>query len=232
MAELSTPVDPSTRPDTTPKTANEDAYIAIKESPKDDGLDKPRASVSWRSQRRSQSRSGRLSRLEAMIHEEHAKALIPMPILYVTIAVALMGSFQFGWLLSETNYRPFNVGCDKDSIPDKECIIFPHHTDTEWTMGVTAWIVGGIIGACFSGIPADKFGRQKSLLFNAIIMIIGGAIQASATEIYQFAVGRIFSGLASGAAINIANVLISEISPTQMRGMFATGLQVGAAFGS
>ncbi|OQR89006.1 glucose transporter [Achlya hypogyna] len=67
---------------------------------------------------------------------------------------------------------------------------------------------------------------------NAVVMIVGGIVEAVSSEIYLFSVGRVISGIASGAAINVCNVLISEISPTQMRGMFTTGLQVGVAFGS
>ncbi|KDO29000.1 hypothetical protein SPRG_20105 [Saprolegnia parasitica CBS 223.65] len=183
-------------------TVNEDAYVAIRQSPKDDGgLSEPRASTSWRASRRSTSRV-RLSRLESMMHEEHAAALIPMPILYVTIAL---------------NYRPFNVDCLKVPIPDQACIMFPGHSGNEWTMAVTAY---------------DKFGRQRTLFLIAITMIIGGVLETVSSEIYLFSFGRVVSGIASGAAINVSNVLISEISPTQMRGMFSTGLQVGVAFGS
>ncbi|EQC33091.1 hypothetical protein SDRG_09080, partial [Saprolegnia diclina VS20] len=204
-----------------------DDYVAIQDTPRSDdgGLNEPRASTSWRASRRSTSRV-RLSRLESMMHEEHAAALIPMPILYVTIAVALMGSFQFGWLLSQLNYRPFNVDCAKNPIPDKACIMFPGHSGNEWTMAVTAWIVGGAIGAMTSGYPADKFGRQRTLFLIAITMIVGGVLETVSSEIYLFSFGRVVSGIASGAAINVSNVLISEISPTQMRGMFSTGLQV------
>ncbi|OQR86436.1 glucose transporter, partial [Thraustotheca clavata] len=219
------PTEPSTA------TNNEDAYIAIRNSPKDTGLEQPRASTSWRASRRSTSRV-RLSRLESMMHEEHAKALIPAPILWVTIVVALMGSFQFGWLLSQLNFRPFNNGCAAKAIEEGTCIMFPHHSGNEWTMAVSGWILGGAIGAMGSGAPADKFGRQKTIMMNAIIMVVGGIVEAVSSEIYLFSVGRVISGIASGAAINVCNVLISEISPTNMRGMFSTGLQVGVAFGS
>ncbi|EQC33094.1 hypothetical protein SDRG_09082 [Saprolegnia diclina VS20] len=210
----------------TPLPSPNDTYVAIEGTPKH----APPA-LSIRAKHRSNSRV-RLSRLEAMLHEEHAKALVPTPLLYVTIAVALMGSFQFGWLLSQLNYRPFNVDCAKNPIPDKACILFPSHSEKQWTMAVTAWIVGGAIGASGSGYPADHIGRHYTLLVNAIVMVLGSALQTAADSITLFSIGRLVSGIASGAAINVCNVLISEISPTQMRGMFSTGLQVGVAFGS
>ncbi|OQR87132.1 glucose transporter [Achlya hypogyna] len=208
----------------------DDVYLPIQFSPKP-GSRKRLSSPSWRASRRSTSRQP-LSRLESMLHEEHSKALIPAPILYATIIVALMGSFQFGWLMSQLNFRPFDDNCALEPRGPEDCIMFPGHSENEWTMAVSAWILGGAIGAMGSGYPADKFGRQKTLLLNAVVMIVGGLIQAIATDVYVFSIGRLVSGISSGAAINVCNVLISEISPCQMRGMFATGLQVGVAIGS
>ncbi|KDO29010.1 hypothetical protein SPRG_20116 [Saprolegnia parasitica CBS 223.65] len=209
---------------------DDDVYMPVQFSPRP-GARKRLSSPSWRASRRSTSRH-QLSRLESMLHEEHSKALIPAPILYATIIVALMGSFQFGWLMSQLNFRPFDDNCALRPIPENDCIMFRGHSENEWTMAVSAWILGGAIGAMGSGYPADKYGRQKTLLLNAIVMIAGGLLQAISSEIYLFSIGRLVSGIASGAAINVCNVLISEISPCHMRGMFSTGLQVGVAFGS
>ncbi|CAK4253876.1 unnamed protein product [Aphanomyces euteiches] len=223
-----------------PSIQDQDVYIPIQDSPmsvsnRDNALSRRTLSRSnsrsFRSSRRSTSRV-RLSRLEGMIHEEHAKALIPSGVLWVTIGISLMGAFQFGWLLSQLNFKPFNTKCTANPIPEGDCAMFPGHSSSEWTMAVTSWIVGGAIGAMVSGFPADKFGRKKTLLMNAIVMIVGGTIQVVSNGIYLFSFGRMVSGIASGAAINVCNVLISEISPSQMRGMFTTGLQVGVASGS
>ncbi|KDO29004.1 hypothetical protein SPRG_20110 [Saprolegnia parasitica CBS 223.65] len=187
--------------------------------------------VTSRSTNRSSSRR-HLSRLESMITEEHSKALQPARALYLTITVALMGTFQLGWILTQLNYKPFNSKCGEDPIPKDNCIMFPGHSGNEWTMAVTSWTIGAAIGTIGSSAPADKYGRQRTLYFNAIIMIVGAAIQSASTGIYLFAFGRLVSGIAAGAAVNVANVLVSEISPMEMRGLFATGLQVAIAFGS
>ncbi|KAF0687041.1 Aste57867_21180 [Aphanomyces stellatus] len=173
-----------------------------------------------------------LSKLEGRIHQEHSNALLPTTSLYLTVLIALLGTFQDGWMLSQLNYKYFDSKCTASPIPDGDCIMFPGHSTHEWTMNVTSWIVGGMLGALCSGVPADKFGRKKTLFGNACVMILGATIQATSTSIYGFSVGRLISGIASGVAINVCNVLISEISPANMRGMFSTGLQVGVALGS
>ncbi|ETV80503.1 hypothetical protein H257_06769 [Aphanomyces astaci] len=189
--------------------------------------------TSYRSLHRTSSRQ-RLSRLESRIHPEHAKALLPTTALYISVMIALIGSFQTGWLLTQLNYLPFHSAktCAAIPIAPDTCIMFPGHSKNEWTMTVTGWVVGAALGAVLSSIPADKFGRKKTMFLNAFIMIVGGAVQAIAQDPYVFALGRLFSGIATGTVINVSNVLISEISPCQMRGLFSTGLQVGVALGS
>ncbi|OQR91581.1 glucose transporter [Achlya hypogyna] len=186
---------------------------------------------SWRRHRHTTARR-RLSKLESMVHADHAEALEPAGVLYATVAIALLGACQFGWLLSQLNYEPFNSNCAALPVAPGDCLLFPPHTETQWTLAVSAWIAGGAVGAICSGLPADLFGRKKTLLVNAGIAIFGALVQAFATTLGTFAAGRLLSGVASGVAINVCEALISEISPPRMRGTFLTGLQVGVAIGS
>ncbi|CAK4078262.1 unnamed protein product [Aphanomyces euteiches] len=183
------------------------------------------------------------SKLDSMIHEKHSLSLIPSRTLYITVAIALLGAFQFGWLMSELNYKQFHAKdpktgknlCDNQAFLKRYtdmCIMFPPHSQKEWTMTTSSWIAGGGIGAIFSGLPADVIGRKRGLAVTALIMIAGAAVQASAGSIYTMAAGRFVSGIASGASSNIGNILISEITPSTMRGFFLTGLQFAISFGS
>ncbi|RHY32651.1 hypothetical protein DYB32_002366 [Aphanomyces invadans] len=219
----------------TPKQIDDDdVYVDITEGVgRATDVSKSGRVSSYRSLHRTSSRQ-RLSRLESRIHPEHAKALLPTTTLYVTVMIALVGSFQTGWLLTQLNYLPFHSVKTCSAVPIKPdtCILFSGHSKNEWTMCVTGWVVGAAFGAMLSSIPADRFGRKRTMFLNAFIMIVGGGVQAIAHDPYVFALGRLISGLATGTVINVSNVLISEISPCQMRGLFSTGLQVGVALGS
>ncbi|ETW06420.1 hypothetical protein H310_02680 [Aphanomyces invadans] len=190
-----------------------------------------RGGHSYRNLHRTQSR-GLLTRLESFIHPDHAKSLAPTRVLYLSVAIALVAAFQSGWLLSQLNYLPFNAGCGVVPIAPGTCIMFAGHSKREWTMAVTAWIVGAAIGAGLSGYPADKIGRKQTLRSNVFIMATGATVQVISHDIYTFSVGRLISGIASGTAINVSNVLISEISPCEMRGLFSTGIQAAVSVGS
>ncbi|KAF0774957.1 hypothetical protein AaE_001344 [Aphanomyces astaci] len=207
-------------------------YSCVKDDVKPKRQSLHRGGQSYRNLHRTTSR-GVLTRLESFIHPEHAKALLPTRVLYISVAIALIASFQSGWLLSQLNYLPFNAGCAVvPVVVPGTCIMFPGHSKREWTMAVTAWIVGAAIGAGLSSFPADKIGRKHTLRFNAFVMAAGASVQLVSHDIYTFAGGRLLSGIASGTAINVSNVLISEISPCEMRGLFSTGIQAAVSIGS
>ncbi|KAH9195280.1 hypothetical protein AeNC1_002762, partial [Aphanomyces euteiches] len=104
----------ATDPIATPRQIDDDdVYVDI-----DDTKATPSKSTrvpSYRSLHRTSSRQT-LSRLESFIHPEHSKALLPTTVLYVSVIISLIGSFQTGWLLTQLNFLPFNKGCDAVEI--------------------------------------------------------------------------------------------------------------------
>ncbi|CAK5093540.1 unnamed protein product [Aphanomyces euteiches] len=148
-----------------------------------------------------------------------------------SVAIALLGATQFGWMMSEMAHLPFNNAslCRLPHIPPGQCLLYPGHTNNEWTRQSTAWAVGGAIGALLSICPADRFGRQRTLGFNGVIMIAGAFVQMFATDIDTFAVGRGISGIASGVAVNVLNNYLREVAPKQWRMFYMVMFQVVAA---
>ncbi|KAF0691658.1 hypothetical protein As57867_017098, partial [Aphanomyces stellatus] len=98
--------------------------------------------------------------------------LMASPAMNKSILFALLGAVQFGWIMTEMAYLPYNniKFCRMPHIPTGQCLLYPGHTSAEWTMQSTAWAVGGGVGALLSAFPADTFGRQKTLGFNGLIM--------------------------------------------------------------
>ncbi|CAK4769306.1 unnamed protein product [Aphanomyces euteiches] len=146
-----------------------------------------------------------------------------------SISAALVGALHFGWMMGEMSYLPFNniTYCQLPQIPTGQCILFPGHTNAEWTMQATAWAVGGAIGALLSAYPADKFGRRRTLGWNGLLMMAGGLVQMVAGDIYTFAVGRV-----ALQCINVLNNYLREISPVKWRMFYVTLVQLTLAFGA
>ena len=58
--------------------------------------------------------------------------------------------------------------------------------------------VGGLVGALASGPLSERLGRRDSMLYMNISFVIGAVLISTSTSSAQFAIGRIFVGIASG----------------------------------
>ncbi|CAK4113342.1 unnamed protein product, partial [Aphanomyces euteiches] len=160
------------------------------------------------------------------------KLLKASPILQRSVAVALLGAAQFGWMLSEMGHLPFNNAslCRQADIPEGQCLLYPGHTTAQWTMQSTAWALGGALGALASAFLADTYGRKHTLGVNGLVMILGGLVQMLAPDMETFALGRGVSGIASGVAVNVLNNYLREVAPKQWRMFYMTLFHITMGF--
>ncbi len=83
-------------------------------------------------------------------------------------------------------------------------------------MSMALW--GTVIGALFGGIPCDRFGRKKTLLWIGVLYLVSALGSALAPEPYLFSFFRFIGGLGVGASSVAAPTYISEIAPAHRRG--------------
>jgi SP family galactose:H+ symporter-like MFS transporter len=83
---------------------------------------------------------------------------------------------------------------------------------------VSALLWGAVLGAAMSGYFSSRFGRRKTILFSAIIFIIGSLACATAPVEHVLIAARFFLGIAVGMASFTAPLYLSEISPQAVRG--------------
>ncbi|GAA5482486.1 MFS transporter [Haloferula sargassicola] len=95
--------------------------------------------------------------------------------------------------------------------------------------GMALW--GTVIGAMFGGIPAEKLGRRKTLIWVGLLYFVSALGSGLAPEVYTFMVARFIGGLGVGAATVAAPMFISEISPAGSRGKLAGMFQFNIVFG-
>ncbi|EEY59857.1 Major Facilitator Superfamily (MFS) [Phytophthora infestans T30-4] len=153
--------------------------------------------------------------------------------LYANVLVAALQPFQFGWSTSQMNNSIFNneVDCDARPIAPGTCLMFPGHTKTQWTIAVSSWIVGGMIGALVTGRVSNKFGRKPTMMANCLFMIAGAVIQAAASNITTFTVGRVFAGIAAGGSTAVIPGFIGEICPPNLRSKLGVCFQISITLG-
>ncbi|HNP21142.1 MAG TPA: sugar porter family MFS transporter [Panacibacter sp.] len=96
-------------------------------------------------------------------------------------------------------------------------------------MSMALW--GTVIGAIFGGIPTEKFGRKKVLLWIGILFSISAVGSAVSPDPYLFSFFRFIGGLGIGVSSVAAPTYISEISTAKTRGRLVGMYQFNIVFG-
>ena len=121
-------------------------------------------------------------------------------------AVVFGGAFQFGYALG--------VVANTNPIIQSKF----NTSDLYISVLVSGNPIGGLIGALLAGYIADRFGRTRGMMFNAIPFVLGSILMAVTPNKAMLVVGRIVVGFGVGVASGITNIFLSEISPVAIRG--------------
>ena len=137
---------------------------------------------------------------------------------FVSITAAL-GGFLFGF--------------DTAVISGAERAIQEVWELSDWMHGlaIASALYGTVIGALFGGVPADKFGRKKSLLWIGLFYLISAVGSGLAWDVTSFTLFRFLGGLGVGASSVVAPMYISEIAPAKNRGLLVALYQFNIVFG-
>ncbi len=96
-------------------------------------------------------------------------------------------------------------------------------------MAMALW--GTVIGAMFGGIPTNKIGRKKTLIWIGILYTISALGSALVNDPYTFAAFRFIGGLGVGASTVAAPAYVSEIAPPKDRGRLVGFYQFNIVLG-
>jgi sugar porter (SP) family MFS transporter len=96
-------------------------------------------------------------------------------------------------------------------------------------MSMALW--GTVVGAIFGGIPTEKWGRRKVLIWIGILFSLSAVGTAFAPEPYSFSFFRFLGGLGIGVSSVAAPTYISEISTPANRGKLVALYQFNIVFG-
>ncbi len=96
-------------------------------------------------------------------------------------------------------------------------------------MSMALW--GTVLGSIFGGIPTEKYGRKKVLLWIGILFAVSAFGSAFATDPYTFSFFRFMGGVGIGVSSVVAPTYISEISTASTRGKLTAMYQFNIVFG-
>ncbi|RYP74927.1 hypothetical protein DL771_002711 [Monosporascus sp. 5C6A] len=96
---------------------------------------------------------------------------------------------------------------------------------------VSCVLLSAAVTSFFAGRIADALGRTRAMALGAAIFTVGAVLQAAATHLVMFALGRVVEGLGYGVFIGTQTVYICEISPPKRRGPLTSGPQFMTCLG-
>ncbi len=109
---------------------------------------------------------------------------------------------------------------------------------TQWQLdnGTLSWIasigfVGMAVGASVGGLLADRVGRRQVFALTLLVYGIATGASALAGSVAVLIVLRFIVGLGLGAELPVASTLVSEFSPTSIRGRMVVALEAFWAVG-
>src|SRR5262249_36526014 len=91
---------------------------------------------------------------------------------------------------------------------------------------VASSLIGTVFGSLIAGIPAQRFGRKKTLNIIAILYLCSAIGCALSPVWIIFILFRFIGGLAVGASSVVGPMYISEIAPAHIRGRLAGSFQL------
>lgn len=158
------------------------------------------------------------------------------PSLVFAIAVATIGSFQFGYNTGVINapemiikdFLNYTLEERSEDLPSEVLLT------TLWSLCVAIFSVGGMIGSFSVGLFVNRFGRRNSMLIVNLLAIAGGCLMGFskiAESVEMLILGRLITGIFCGLCTGFVPMYIGEVSPTDLRGAFGTLNQLGIVVG-
>ncbi|KAH8435227.1 sugar porter family MFS transporter [Aspergillus melleus] len=88
---------------------------------------------------------------------------------------------------------------------------------------VSSMLLGQTAGVLLCGPIGERRGRKPVIMGSAVLYTIGAILMAANFgSLAELLVGRVLSGLGSGFGMVVGPIYISEVAPTEMRGMMTT----------
>uniref|UniRef100_A0A3Q1FTC1 Solute carrier family 2, facilitated glucose transporter member 5 n=1 Tax=Acanthochromis polyacanthus TaxID=80966 RepID=A0A3Q1FTC1_9TELE len=155
--------------------------------------------------------------------------------LLTSILAAVLGSLQIGYHTGNVN-APAKIieeffnhtwrARHNQSMPD-------HSLTLLWSLSVSIKDFGALLGSLGVKFLVDSYGRNSILIVNGLSVAGACMMFASkASESFEVLIlGRLVFGLFCGLVMSMNPLYIQEMSPTNLRGAFATLNQVSFASG-
>ncbi|XP_069414447.1 solute carrier family 2, facilitated glucose transporter member 11 isoform X5 [Ovis canadensis] len=158
-------------------------------------------------------------------------------VLLLTICAAgIGGTFQFGYNLSIINAPTLHIQeFTNETWQTRTGQPLPDHLVLlVWSLIVSLYPLGGLLGALLAGPLAVTLGRKKSLLVNNAFVLAAAALfgfSRRAGSFEMIMLGRLLVGISAGVGMNVQPMYLGESAPKELRGAVAMTSAIFTAVG-
>ncbi|KAJ8259769.1 hypothetical protein GJAV_G00173210 [Gymnothorax javanicus] len=156
--------------------------------------------------------------------ETSLKQLVRGKALIFIIVLGLGGTFQTGFHISVTSSPTPYI---KNFINQSWFVRYgetmaPESITSIWSVIVSLYAVGGLMGSLSTRFIAGRFGRKKPMICSNMVSVVAAVIIYSskiANSFEMILVARFIVGFCAGLGSNIHSIYLGESSPKKIRGM-------------
>ncbi|XP_069819501.1 uncharacterized protein [Dendropsophus ebraccatus] len=165
-----------------------------------------------------------------------SKDVLPLNLPLLTLVLGIGGTFQYGLHISLINSPSRYVQKFINSTWENRygVILHPDTITLLWSMIVSLYSIGGLLGSLIVGHLSVIFGRKKPQLYNNLIAILGAVLMCTSRSAQSFEMimlGRFFYGINAGISLNLHTMYIGECAPQSKRGLVTVSVSFSIAFG-
>ncbi|KAJ3365599.1 hypothetical protein GGF32_008732 [Allomyces javanicus] len=234
-------VDPGSPPGARPRGASDASFPSLEPSSTAIG----RASTDALRSPRSAHDAVLLSSRAAAVDEPSAPRDARAYLIYACVTAAF-GMVHYGYGLGQLNNVSAVLVCTPATVAqDAHSVLFGATTRLPACLSMTTLQLSfanailaltGAVGAVAAGAASDRCGRRTTLRMLMVPLAVGSAVLFAAPSFVWVMVGRAVTGIGTGGALAISPMFVSELAPTEMRGVMgnlsAAGVAVGLALAS
>ncbi|XP_075071877.1 solute carrier family 2, facilitated glucose transporter member 11-like [Mixophyes fleayi] len=165
-----------------------------------------------------------------------ATGVFPLNLPVLTLVLAIGGTFQYGLHISLINSPSKYVQSFINNTWEQRygTILLPDTVMLLWSIIVSVFSVGGLLGCLIVGHLSVKFGRKKTQLYNNVVALVGASLMCTSRVAQSFEMiilGRFLYGINAGVSLNLHTMYIGECAPQGKRGMVTVSVSLAIATG-
>ncbi|XP_036955535.1 solute carrier family 2, facilitated glucose transporter member 11 isoform X1 [Acanthopagrus latus] len=160
----------------------------------------------------------------------------PLTLVLMVASAAIGGTLQYGYNLAIMNSPTVFIQTfiNETFLERWDIQLEDYQVTLVWTIIVSIFSLGGLVGAIIAGPMTIRFGRKKCLLLNNIFLMSGAllALTSRAAKSFEMIIiSRVLIGINSGISMNVQPMYFGESAPKHLRGAISLSSAVFTSFG-